>query len=73
MALATAFLPTEAEVERLECSTPGHARDLVGRLRGSGERRVLLLGHLDTVVSHEAHRPLTRATATGSPAPARWT
>ena len=60
VALATAFLPTEAEVERLECSTPAHARDLVGRLRGSGERRVLLLGHLDTVVSHDAHRPLSR-------------
>ncbi len=60
VALATAFLPTEAEVERPECSTPAHARDLVGRLRGSGERRLLLLGHLDTVVSHEAHRPLTR-------------
>ena len=60
VALATAFLPTEAEVERLECSTPGHARDLVGRLRGSGTPRVLLLGHLDTVVSHDAHRPLTR-------------
>ena len=25
VALATAFLPTEAEVERIECSTPGHA------------------------------------------------
>ena len=60
VALATAFLPTEAEVERIECSTAGHARDLVGRLRGSGERRLLLLGHLDTVVSHEAHQPLTR-------------
>jgi len=60
VALATAFMPTEAAVERLECSTPGHARDLVGWLRGSGERRVLLLGHLDTVVSHEAHRPLRR-------------
>jgi len=60
VALATAFMPTEAAVERLECSTPGHARDLIGRLRGSGERRVLLLGHLDTVVSHEAHRPLRR-------------
>lgn len=59
-ALAIAFLPTEAEVERIECSTPGHAPDLVGRLHGSGERRVLLLGHLDTVVSHEAHRPLER-------------
>jgi glutamate carboxypeptidase len=60
VALATAFLPTEAEVERLECSTPEHARDLVGRLRGTGERQVLLLGHLDTVVSHQAHRALTR-------------
>ncbi len=60
VALATAFLPTEAEVERLECSTPGHARDLVGRLRGSGERQVLLLGHLDTVVSHQAHHALAR-------------
>jgi glutamate carboxypeptidase len=60
VALATAFLPTEAEVERIECSTPGHARDLVGRLRGSGSRRLLLLGHLDTVVGHGAHRPLER-------------
>jgi glutamate carboxypeptidase len=60
VALATAFLPTEAEVERPECSTPRHARDFVGRLRGSGERRLLLLGHLDTVVSHEGHRPITR-------------
>jgi glutamate carboxypeptidase len=60
VALATAFLPTEAEVERVECSTPNHARDLVGRVRGSGERRVVLLGHLDTVVHHEAHRPLVR-------------
>jgi len=60
VALATAFLPTEAQVERVDCSTPGHARDLVGSLRGSGERRVLLVGHLDTVVLHDAHRPLER-------------
>ena len=60
VALATAFLPTEAEVERLECSMPGQARDLVGRLRGSGTQRLLLLGHLDTVVHHEAHLPLAR-------------
>ena len=58
VALATAFLPTDAEAERVECSTPDHARDLIGRLRGSGSKRVLLLGHLDTVVSHGAHRPL---------------
>ena len=68
VALATAFLPTEAEVERLECSTPGHARDLLGRLRGTGSKRLLLLGHLDTVVAHGAHRPLERdgARLTGS-------
>jgi glutamate carboxypeptidase len=57
VALCAAFLPPEAELERVDCSTPGHAADLVGRLRGSGARRLLLLGHLDTVVAHEAHRP----------------
>src|SRR4029079_6034410 len=61
VALATAFLPTEAEVERGECSTPAHAPHMVGRLRGGGRRRLLLLGHLDTVVHHHAHRPLARA------------
>jgi glutamate carboxypeptidase len=60
VALAIAFLPTEAEVERVECSTPRHAPDLVGRLHGTGSKRVLLLGHLDTVVAHGAHQPLGR-------------
>jgi glutamate carboxypeptidase len=60
VALCVAFLPPEAEPERLACSSPGHAPDLVGRLRGSGARRLLLLGHLDTVVAHSAHRPLER-------------
>jgi glutamate carboxypeptidase len=60
VALATAFLPTEAEVERVDCSTPGHARDLIGRQRGQGSKRVLLLGHLDTVVGHDAHRAIER-------------
>jgi glutamate carboxypeptidase len=60
VALCIAFLPPEAQPERLECSTAGHAPDLLGRLNGSGERRLLLVGHLDTVVAHEAHRPLTR-------------
>ena len=59
-ALATAFLPPEAEVERPPCSTPGYAADLCGRLRGTGSKRVLLLGHLDTVVAHAAHRALER-------------
>jgi len=60
VALAKAFLPTEAEVERVPCSTPDHADDMVGRLHGTGARRLLLLGHLDTVVHHGAHRPLAR-------------
>jgi glutamate carboxypeptidase len=61
VALCIAFLPPEAEPERVDCSTPDHAPDLIGRLRGTGTRRLLLLGHLDTVVAHAAHRPLERA------------
>lgn len=60
-AIVTALLPAEAVVERPECSTPGHAPDLLARVKGSGEGRVLLLGHLDTVVPHAEHRPLERA------------
>jgi glutamate carboxypeptidase len=60
VALATAFLPAEAEVERLPCSTPDHADDMVARVPGTGTRRLLLLGHLDTVVHHGSHRPLER-------------
>jgi glutamate carboxypeptidase len=59
-ALCIAFLPPEAEVERPPSSTDGHAPDVVGRLRGTGSRRLLLLGHLDTVVGHAAHRPIAR-------------
>jgi glutamate carboxypeptidase len=47
-----------ASVERIPCSTPGQADDLVVRVRGGGTRRLLLLGHLDTVVPHDAHRVL---------------
>jgi glutamate carboxypeptidase len=60
VALASAFMPAEAEVERVDCSTPLHAPDLIGRLRGTGAGRLLLLGHLDTVVHHGSHRPLNR-------------
>jgi len=60
-ALCIAFLPPEAEVERPPSSTEGSAPDLVGRLHGSGSRRLLLLGHLDTVVAHAAHRPIARS------------
>ena len=59
-ALVAALAPDEAAIERVECSSPDHAADLLIRLTGSGSRRLLLLGHLDTVVAHEEHRPLTR-------------
>jgi glutamate carboxypeptidase len=60
VALCVAFAPTEAEAERIPCSTEGHAPDLVLTLNGSGTKKLLLLGHLDTVVSHEGHRPIER-------------
>jgi glutamate carboxypeptidase len=59
-ALVAALAPDEAAIERVECSSPDHAPDLLIRLTGSGSRRLLLLGHLDTVVAHGEHRPLTR-------------
>ena len=61
IAVASALLPAQAVVERPPCSSPGHAADLCARLTGRGERRVLLLGHLDTVVAHGEHRHLERA------------
>jgi glutamate carboxypeptidase len=60
VALVAALAPNEATIERVPCSSPDHAADLVVRLTGSGSRRLLLLGHLDTVVAHDEHRPLTR-------------
>jgi glutamate carboxypeptidase len=59
-AVCAALAPDEAAIERVPCSSPGHAQDLVLRLRGSGTRRALLVGHLDTVVAHAEHRPLQR-------------
>jgi glutamate carboxypeptidase len=60
IALVAALAPSEATIERVPCSSPDHAADLVVRLTGAGSRRLLLLGHLDTVVAHDDHRPLTR-------------
>ena len=60
VALCAALLPPEARIERPTCSTPGSAPDMLARISGRGTRRVLLLGHLDTVVSHAAHVPLRR-------------
>jgi glutamate carboxypeptidase len=59
-AIAAALLPDGAEVEHVPCSSPDHAPDLIARVRGSGTRRILLVGHLDTVVAHAEHRPIER-------------
>ena len=60
IAVASALLPAGASVERLPCSSPDHAPDLLARITGSGRARLLLLGHLDTVFAHADHRPLRR-------------
>jgi glutamate carboxypeptidase len=49
------MLPAEADVERLPCSSPAHAEDLLAHVRGTGRARIVLVGHLDTVVSNERH------------------
>lgn len=58
IAVTSALLPDEAEVERPPCSSPDHAPDLLARLPGAGGGRIVLLGHLDTVVAHGGHRHL---------------
>ncbi len=58
IAISAALLPPESEIDRIPCSTAGSAPDLLARISGRGSRRVMLLGHLDTVHSHEAHMPL---------------
>src|SRR3954463_16227065 len=58
--VCAALTPDDAQLERVPCSSPNHADDLIARLAGTGEGRILLLGHLDTVIAHAAHRPLAR-------------
>ncbi len=60
IAVCAALLPTEATTERVPCSTPSGAPDLIARIAGGGSRRLLLLGHIDTVIGHEDHAPLRR-------------
>jgi len=60
VAAAQAMLPSTADVERIPCSSADHAPDLIARLRGTGKARLLLVGHLDTVVSHASHRATHR-------------
>jgi glutamate carboxypeptidase len=59
-AVALSFAPDGVSVERPACSSPGHAADLILTLRGSGSGRIVLLGHVDTVVAHQDHRPMGR-------------
>jgi len=59
-AVAVSLAPQGVGVERAPCSSPGHAEDLILTLQGSGSGRIVLLGHVDTVVSHGDHRPLQR-------------
>jgi glutamate carboxypeptidase len=59
-AVAVSLAPDGVSVERPACSSPGHAEDLILTLRGSGSGRIVLLGHVDTVVAHEDHRPMGR-------------
>ena len=60
LALAASLAPEEADAERAPCSSADHADDLVLTLRGGGAGRILLLGHVDTVHSHDDHRALER-------------
>ncbi len=53
--VATALAPPAAQATRIACSSNEHAPDLALRVTGPGERRLLLVGHLDTVVAHAAH------------------
>ncbi|HEX3801632.1 MAG TPA: M20/M25/M40 family metallo-hydrolase [Solirubrobacteraceae bacterium] len=53
--LCQGFLPGW-RIERLPCSTSRCAPDMLATLTGTGSRRMLLLGHLDTVVPHGEHQ-----------------
>jgi glutamate carboxypeptidase len=60
LAVCAALLPSQARIERVPSSTAGGAPDLVARIAGEGTPRIMLLGHIDTVIGHEAHGPLRR-------------
>ena len=61
VALVAALAPAGARIERIACSTAEHAPDVVISVDGPGERKVLLVGHLDTVISHDAFLPPRRS------------
>src|SRR4051794_13012699 len=59
-AYALTLVPDGARVERAPCSSAEHADDLIVTLTGTGSGRLVLLGHVDTVHDHGAHRHLIR-------------
>jgi glutamate carboxypeptidase len=61
LAVCSALLPAEVEIERPQSSSPGYAADMIATLRGTGGTRLMLLGHVDTVVATDEHRTLERA------------
>jgi glutamate carboxypeptidase len=60
IAVCRELLPPGASSERVTSSTPGCAPDLVAGVGGRGVRRMLLLGHIDTVIGHHEHLPMRR-------------
>jgi glutamate carboxypeptidase len=58
LALCAGLLPDGVQIQRPPCSTPGSAPDLLATVVGRGQRRLMLLGHIDTVIGHDAHQPL---------------
>ncbi len=68
IALCQALLPEGARIERPVCSTAGCAPDLLATVMGWGERRLLVLGHVDTVIPTAAPSRCA-VTVTGSTAP----
>jgi glutamate carboxypeptidase len=57
-AVAVSLAPAGARIQRAPCSSAEHADDLILTLTGTGSRRIVLLGHVDTVHAHGDHRPV---------------
>ncbi len=60
LSICAALVPDAATIERVPCASPDHAPDMVATLRGTGRHKLLLLGHVDTVIGHDAHQPMVR-------------
>ena len=61
IALCAALLPEQAQrASGCRARRTGSAPDLVATVSGTGSGRMLLLGHVDTVIAHDSHAPLRR-------------